>query len=282
MTKYHIMHCIPHPRMHGLHGYKEIIDSFIWCLQALGHTVGYGVNQYDLSATNIIFGVQMLSVETQKQLPTDTIVYNLEQMRFVTTNDIKPELLFAVRRFRVWDYSLENLTTWQAAGCEHTHHLPIGYTPNLERIPKPEVQDIDVLIYGMSGGKRQEVFHELSQCGLVTVFVSGLYGPARDELIARSKLVLNINLWEFAKIFELARVSYLLANRKAVLCMDDPHLSIEPHWREQLAFAERSDMVQRCLHLVENDDARAQLELSGYEAFQVHPLLPQIQALLTD
>ena len=38
----------------------------------------------------------------------------------------------------------------------------------------------------------------------------------RDDLIARAKVVLNINKHQ-AKIFEIVRVSYLMANAKAVV-----------------------------------------------------------------
>lgn len=30
MAKFHLMHCIPKPNMHGLNGYKEVIESVAW------------------------------------------------------------------------------------------------------------------------------------------------------------------------------------------------------------------------------------------------------------
>ena len=42
-------------------------------------------------------------------------------------------------------------------------------------------------------------------------------GKTRDDLIARSKLVLNVNRYKHARVFEVARVSYLLGHGKAVV-----------------------------------------------------------------
>ena len=44
----------------------------------------------------------------------------------------------------------------------------------------------------------------------------GVYGAERDRLIARSRLVLNVHYFP-THIFEMIRVSYLLANRTAVV-----------------------------------------------------------------
>jgi hypothetical protein len=34
--KYHLAHIIPNPRMHGLNGYKDVIDTLQWGLDQLG------------------------------------------------------------------------------------------------------------------------------------------------------------------------------------------------------------------------------------------------------
>lgn len=284
MASFHLMHFVPSPRVHGLNGYKEIIDTFAWGLEQLGHSVQYGLNHFaDPSAgpaINIIFGCQMLPVEVLVNLPKETIVYNLEQLRGIAPGNLKPGLQFAARHFQVWDYSHENLPVWHQAGCANPVHLPIGFAPVLSRITPSPVQDIDVLIYGLPGPKRTEVFQQLCNLGVVCMFVCGLYGQARDDLIARSKLILNINLWDFGKIFEAARVSYLLANRKAVVCLDEPGLSAQAHWREALPFVPMEQMVSTCVELLENDAKRYELEQRGYEMFSQIPFLPPLALAL--
>jgi len=185
MAHFHIMHCIPHPRVHGPKGYGEVIETLGWGLRELGHRASYAINGIDPNAINIIFGAQMLPIEQLKQLPDNSIVYDLEQLRNLVAAEIKPQMHYVAQRFEIWEYSAANLPAWQAMGAERVKTVPIGYAPVISRIAKAPNQDIDVLLYGISGVKRLQAMHDLSQAGLTTVFVRGLYGKARDDLIAR-------------------------------------------------------------------------------------------------
>ncbi len=231
------MHCIPNPKMHGLNGYIEVIKSVEWGLLQLGHSVSYAINQADKHATNIIFGAQVLPIDFLKGLPDNSIIYNFEQMRGLKKNEVRPEVQYFADKFQIWDYSPANEDAWKMLSAEHLKIIPVGYAPPLTRIPKLQTQDIDVLIYGLSGPKRLTAFHHLNQAGLRVMFVSGFYGDARDELIARSKIILNINLYDFAQIFEIVRVSYLLANRKAVVATLDASTFIEPDFINSIKFS---------------------------------------------
>src|SRR6185437_15004850 len=60
MTHYHLMHCVPpDPRVHGLNGYKEVIETVAWGLEQLGHKTTYALNHSAQDATNIVFGAQV-------------------------------------------------------------------------------------------------------------------------------------------------------------------------------------------------------------------------------
>lgn len=267
MAKFNLMHCIPRPRMHGLNGYKEVIESVEWGLLALGHEVKYSLNACDPSAKNIIFGAQVLPVEVLKQLPGDSIVYNFEQLRGLNREGIRPEMHYIANRFQIWEYSEANFDAWNLLGADNPKWVPVGYAPILSRITKPPVQDIDILIYGLSGKKRVQVFHRLSLAGFTVLFVSGLYGESRDMLIARSKLILNINLYDFAQIFEIVRVSYLFANKKAVIATRDGNTYIEMDIKKSVKFTSLETIVDDCACLINNESERSRLESVGYESF---------------
>ncbi len=261
--KYHLAHILPSPRMHGLNGYKDVIDALQWGLGALGHDVSYAVNEISSDATNILFGAQMIPFATLQCMPANTIVYQLEQLKGHT----KPDYLYALRNFMVWDYSEANVEFLRASKPEGDIRLvPVGWAPVLERVAKPDTQDIDVLIYGIAGQDRLAAVYALSQAGLVTVFVSGLYGPARDALIARAKIILNVSLYR--KVFEIVRVSYLLANRKAVVAVVDPEISGHTEFTAGVHFSELSKLVADCEALLRDDDRRSALERSGYSLFK--------------
>src|SRR6185437_16081556 len=70
MAHFHLMHCIPDPRMHGLNGYKEVIETVGWGLEQLGHRATYAVNERSPDATNIVFGAQVMPVSSLAELPS--------------------------------------------------------------------------------------------------------------------------------------------------------------------------------------------------------------------
>ena len=267
MPSYHLAHCVPDPRMHGLYGYKEVIDSVSWGLEQLGHSVTYALNQFSTDATNIVFGAQVLPIDVLSRLPKGSIFYHFEQIRGLKGHEVREEVRYIANRFRIWDYSAANLESWRRLGRHDIEIVPVGYAPTLRRIPKPAEQDIDVLFYGLTGEARLRAFHALSHAGLSSVFVSGLYGPSRDGLIARAKLVLNVNLYEFAHILEVVRISYLLANEKAVVALVEPQTEIEDDIRPALRLTSAPMLAQDCVALVENDAARRELETAGFNAF---------------
>ena len=263
--RFHIAHIIPQPRMHGLHGYKEVIETVIWGLEQLGHSATYSVNQFDNHATNLVFGGQVLSIDALNELREDTIIYHFEQIRNTEACTIRPEAKHFASRFRIWDYSEFNLSVWQALGTKHPIRIvPVGHAPILERIPKAPTQDIDVLFYGRTDQTRLAAFDVLSRRGLTSIFVSGLYGAARDELISRAKVVLNINFYSASRIFEVPRVAYLLSNKKAVVALKEPDIAIESDLIEGIRFSPSASFMQDCVSLVDSADDRSALEERGY------------------
>src|SRR5277367_6044638 len=135
MARFHLMHCV-HPKMHGLNGYKEVIESVHWGLTQIGHEVSYAVNRAEPDATNIIFGAQVLSIDFLKCLPPDTIVYHLEQLRDIDINQLRESVRYCAEQYKIWEYSPYNLECWKRLGVHHVQHVPVAYAPVLTRIPK--------------------------------------------------------------------------------------------------------------------------------------------------
>jgi hypothetical protein len=263
-VNFHLAHIVPDKLHHGMNGYKEVIDTVQWGLEQLGHSVVYGLNTLSTKATNIIFGVQVLALDLLETLPADTIVYNFEQAKGWSAENLRPQLHLAARRFRIWDYSAANAGVWSSLGARRVCVVPIGYAPVLQRIQKPPLQDIDVLIYGSPANDRLGAFHHLAMSSLTTVFVCGLYGKSRDDLIARSKLIVNIHNRERSRIFEIVRVSYLLANRKAVVADLDADSEIDDDIREAVKISVAPQLVNDCRDLLADDAARAAREEAGF------------------
>ena len=282
--RFHLASIVPPPGdrslLHGLHGYREVVETVQWGLAQLGHEVSAGENSFRADHVNVVFGVQVLPTADLMRLPDDTIVYNFEQIGGLDARDLKPLIRTVADRFRIWDYSAHNLATWERIGARRgVAHVPVGWAPVLKRIAPAPVQDIDVLFYGIPGPQRMSVFADLCNHGMTCVYVSGLYGAARDELIARSKLVLNINRYR-SRIFEIVRVSYLLANGKAVVADRTADTYVEPDIADAVAFCAPESIVATCQSLLDDPAARASLEARGRAAIERRIVTPPLAAAL--
>ena len=273
--RFNIAQLIPDDRVHGVHGFREVIETVDWGLTALGLEVTRSVNRGVNDGTNIIFGFHALSATAIEALPPDTIVYNFEQMAGRDVDAIRPAYHAAARRLRIWEYSERNLPVWnQLHPALGVVHVPVGWAPVLERIPEDVEKDIDVLFYGFPGALRLEVFDQLCRMGARSVFACGLYGEGRDNLIARAKLVLNLNFYESSSIFEVVRVSYLLANAKAVVANANADMFVESDLLGAVAFAPREQVAAACVALLADEQARARLGERGREIIRRRDIRP--------
>ncbi len=254
------------PDHHDISGgaFNEVAEALHHGLVALGHD-SVVTNRLDLDdRRTIVLGGNLL-VQYALRPPKNPIFYNLEQLGDDLPWMTMPEFVDLFRRYPHWDYSQANVEYLAAMGLPRPAYVPIGYVPELTRIaPVPE--DIDVLFYGALNGRRYAVLRELHERGLRVKWLTGAYGASRDAWIARSKIVLNLHYWE-AKIFAIVRVSYLLANKRAVVSEHSADPSLERDLASGIAFADYDELVDRCVELVGDERARRELAERGYEAF---------------
>jgi len=256
-------------------GFHEVADSLAWALSALGHEANVLPNWIDTNedCTNIVFGSELLAPTVR--LPRNCIIYNLEQ----PTHPNMAKVRELAKGLRVWDYNLTNVKQWQTDGY-NVKHVPVGYTPNLTRIPKAENQDIDVLFFGWMTPRRQKVIDDLRAAGLKVVAVEGCYGGGRDNLIARAKIVLNVH-HDGRELFEIVRVSYLLANSKCVLSELSPNR--EEYQDIEMGFPEfMGDPTKLVLGLLSDEKTRQGYETAGFDAIRKKDYVESVRAALVD
>lgn len=251
-------------------------------LLEMSETLCYGLQQYTQNVTvaindigtdgaiNIVLGAHLLSPLAVAALPAGTIIYNSEQMDPASTWVASATMEAIMSSGLVlWDYSECNIRFIQSRWPMVTvRYVPIGYVAQLSRIaPAPE-QDIDVLFYGSMNERRQRIIDGLRLRGLQVKTLFGVYGADRDALIGRAKVVLNMHYYG-AQIFEAVRVSYLLTNSKAVVSEIGPDEIIEPpFYRDAVAGCHFEDLVDRCIRLCGDADARRKLEAEGHRLFK--------------
>lgn len=243
--------------------FAEVAQTLVHGLRGLGCRAVVAENAVDPEGTTIMLGAFLLSSQQAQALPPSCIVYNFEQI-VPGSPGLGPVATHLMARFEIWDYSRRNLTALRARlPGGRFRHVPLGYVPALTRIPAAPQQDIDVLFYGSLNARRQAVLRDMETAGLRVATGFGLYGAERDALIARSKLVLNMHYYE-SQIFEIVRVSYLLANRVAVVAECNPATEIDEDLREAVAGVPYARLTAECRRLLGDEAARASLAERGF------------------
>ncbi|MBV8938484.1 MAG: hypothetical protein JO089_01420, partial [Alphaproteobacteria bacterium] len=250
--------------------FEEIALGLSNAFGRLGHEAPIVYHPSHAQGTTIVLAGRVLH-EIHEKLPKDMIIYNLEQVhaRSPFFSPPHPYVDF-LRRYPVWDYSHNNINALKPFGITPTALCRIGYVPELSRIASTEQEDIDVLLIGTWHGRREHIMAQLRAHGVKLHHISAQYGKERDEIIARAKIIVNIHM-QPANIFEIARVSYLLANAKCVISEIGDDRELEAPFAEAVAFAPYDKLVETCLNYLQNDTARRNQARRGFEVFSKMP-----------
>lgn len=234
--------------MRDVHPHVACFEDVAQALKHALRDLGHEVVDFGQGGRIIAFGCNnAFPVESANAVPDDMIVFNTEQMTFFGGN--VGQQMWNLDRWRkhvIWDYSSFNMQKLREAGAERVVHCPIGYHKSMTFIKPAPIEDIDVLFYGSVNPRRREVLEALDKAGIKVEVIFGVYGKERDAYIARSKIVLNIHHMN-ESIFEIFRVSHLLANRKCVVSEDggkDAELEVFAH--KATTCVSRDKIVETC------------------------------------
>ncbi len=235
----------------------------------LGVKAGLSRNVFSPGCINLILGWHLLDEAHEASLSVTSIIYNLEQMD-ERNRHLVTRLIRLSKRCQLWDYSRRNIDILHQAGIRTPiHHVPIGTMPALTRIQPAKHQDIDVLFYGSLNPRRKKVLEALVGEGVRVRAAFGVYGDERDSLIARSKIVLNLHYYE-TSILEMVRLSYLWSNGKAVVAEFNDATEIPDALEGAACFVPYEKLVNACITLLADENARKDLERRSFEAMTAH------------
>ena len=240
--------------------FREVGETLQGAASALGHDAVLTTELSLPGRRHIVLGSNLLAGMGVRPAP-GSILYNLEQVQ-AGSSWMRPQLLELFREFPVWDYSARNVDRWVELGVPRPRCVPIGTIPEMTRIPS-RAAEIDVLFYGSMNERRQKIIDALRARGVRVEAVFGAYGAPRDHLISVSRLILNLHYYE-ARVFEIVRVSYLLANRRAVVSERGADPQEEAEFEPGVAFAAYAELVDRCVDLLARPDERARLADEGH------------------
>jgi len=261
--------------------FAEAAQAFQAALQGLGHDALASTNAVHADRVNVLFGAHLVGNLAPAALPERTVIFNLEQIRPALLQE-RPFFLQLLRAFPVWDYHPANLQALAGHGVSG-QLVRLGYARALTRIAHAEEQDIDVLFYGSRSERRRQVIRSLAEAGLRVHSEIGLYGQARDELIGRAKMVLNVGYFEDAARFEQVRVMYLLANQVCVVSESGRDPQEEARFAGGIAFSPYASLVETCVHYAGREAQRNRIASRGFEIVRAMPqerfLAPALGAL---
>ncbi len=258
MSRYSVLICARGRNPHAA-CFEEVAVGIKDALRRLGHEIFAGeVGDPGLDyGRMIMFGVN--NGEWLSSVPKNAIIFNSEQLSAVDDPEryMQNHPVYRNNNHVVWDYSATNIATLRQLGILRAVHCPIGYIDTMTTITPAAEEDVDVLFYGSTNPHRLKILDGLDAAGLKVKRLFGVYGKERDAWIARSKVVLNLHHYRRG-VFEIFRVSHLVANHKCVVSEDggvDPDLNEEAR---RLTWSVAYDgVVDACVKLVSNSELRA-------------------------
>ncbi len=248
-------------------------------LRDLGCQASINFNRTFPDVVNIIIGVHLLPLSIIKTIPKNCIVLNTEQI-YSDSSAWVSNIIEWARNFPVWDYNSRNIEKWNELGFSNVSLLRLGYHPLLDRIPKEGNKDIDVLFYGSIGDRRKVILDEMLARGINLKAVFGVYGSARDDLIARSKIILNLHHYN-SKIFEVVRVFYLMINAKAVVSEIDDSTCVDDLYLGGVKAAKYDALVDTCVELLASNEKLIEQERLSHETIKKLPQSNELKGLLS-
>lgn len=245
--------------------FEEVALGLQEAFAALGYTAPIVTDAAQITGLPVVLGANLLPQLRPEASQRKMILYNLEQIQKHDSPWLGSPYIDLLRRHPVWDYSERNIKGLKELGVTDITLCGIGYMPGLTRIPSA-LQDIDVLFVGSTNDRRLAVLNDLAARGVKVSAAYNCYGEQRDALIARAKIVLNVHFYE-AQVFEIVRVSYLLANRVCVVSESGFDETLESPLKDGVAFGPYAALTAICQHMLAHEDQRLAVAKNGFDKF---------------
>lgn len=254
--------------------FQEIAELVAYAIRDLGFKASINENHIFSDNINIVFGAHLLKPAEADKLPSDTIIFNTEQLGALSSRWVE-NIIYCIKSFTTWDYSIKNIQYAHENLGVTPRFFKIGHHPRLARIPKSTDKNIDVLFYGIINEPRAKILNGLKKSGLNVVALHGKFGSERDEYIRQSKIVLNLHQHN-SKILETIRLHYLMSNSKAILSQYDEDTVADPEYLNGLILSKYENIVDHCTLIVRSPD---QIERYEQQALNTISQLDAVQIM---
>ena len=261
----------PNNYIHSL-AYLEIAELLHYSVLELNQNSKISYNFIDINpkVKNIIFGAHLLNDDMINSIPSNTIIFNTEQIESINEIWKRRILLLASKGIIFWDYSNHNLDLLLTKLNVKGRLFEIGFQSNLQRIKINDNKEVDVLFYGSLNNRREKIINSLLKNNVKVKCLFGVYGKDRDDWIGKSKIVLNLHYYE-SKIFEIVRIFYLLTNAIPIVSEVDENTKLNNNYLKGIKGSNYEDVEKNILSLLENEKERKLIGLNGFNIIKNYP-----------
>ena len=270
----------PNNYIHSL-AYLEIAELLHYSVLELNKNSKISYNFIDINpkVKNIIFGAHLLNDDMINSIPSNTIIFNTEQIESINEIWKRRILLLASKGIVFWDYSNHNLDLLLTKLNVKGRLFEIGFQKNLQRIKMNDNKEVDVLFYGSLNNRREKIINNLLKKNVKVKCLFGVYGKDRDDWIGKSKIVLNLHYYE-SKIFEIVRIFYLLINAIPIVSEVDENTKLNNNYLKGIKGSNYEDVEKNILSLLENEKERKLIGLNGFNIIKKYPQINFTKSIL--
>ena len=270
----------PNNYIHSL-AYLEIAELLHYSVLELNKNSKISYNFIDINpkVKNIIFGAHLLNDDMINSIPSNTIIFNTEQIESINEIWKRRILLLASKGIVFWDYSNHNLDLLHTKLNVKGRLFEIGFQSNLQRIKINDNKEVDVLFYGSLNNRREKIINNLLKKNVKVKCLFGVYGKDRDDWIGKSKIVLNLHYYE-SKIFEIVRIFYLLTNAIPIVSEVDENTKLNNNYLKGIKGSNYEDVEKNILSLLENEKERKLIGLNGFNIIKKYPQINFTKSIL--
>ena len=270
----------PNNYIHSL-AYLEIAELLHYSVLELNQNSKISYNFIDINpkVKNIIFGAHLLNDDMINSIPSNTIIFNTEQIESINEIWKRRILLLASKGIVFWDYSNHNLDLLLTKLNVKGRLFEIGFQKNLQRIKMNDNKEVDVLFYGSLNNRREKIINNLLKKNVKVKCLFGVYGKDRDDWIGKSKIVLNLHYYE-SKIFEIVRIFYLLTNAIPIVSEVDENTKLNNNYLKGIKGSNYEDVEKNILSLLENEKERKLIGLNGFNIIKKYPQINFTKSIL--
>ncbi|QWE08780.1 hypothetical protein [Polynucleobacter ibericus] len=265
------------------HLFDDVALSVAASLRDLGYECSMTVNDMRPDAINILIGSIMFNdMLISSQLTQPYIVYQMEILddHQGHLKNYPKYLDFLSRALSVWDYSPKNFKYLKSKGLKNLAYVPPGYHAVCEKFSwRESPHEFDFLFIGSLSQRRSEFLTSLINKGYRVGAITennDAFGEMRDQVIANSKIIVNVHCFDDLDILETVRLSYLLTNHAVVISEASDH---DPY-QGAVGYAPYAELVDYCGKVLEEGENLRQRSSNGYAAMRAIDMTSSIRAAL--